>query len=83
VGHRSRNITIRGKLRKRILIYLLQAPNNNLISEKILLNGKLLEIDEAEHFPHLVPVESHGIVQIPAFSVGFWVFPNANFTICS
>jgi len=50
------------------------------------LNGKTLEFTVGGQLPKIEPVDSSAadktVIDLPAYSYGFFVYPNANLAIC-
>jgi heparanase 1 len=77
--------------------YLLTAPPEqgynysypvpqNIYDKKVQLNGKNLDFTVGGQLPPLTPVTStasdKSIISLPAYSYGFFVFPDANLALC-
>lgn len=61
-------------------LYVLQAPNNNLSSRKMLLNGNLIEAINGD-VPKLIPIISTSHLTVPSKSLGFIVYKNVHLPI--
>ncbi|CAG7829420.1 unnamed protein product [Allacma fusca] len=60
--------------------YLLQAPE--LTSRYSYLNGIILRLNLDGTLPALEPVKRKSHILIPSLSMGFWVLPHANLSMC-
>ncbi|XP_071515865.1 heparanase-like [Panulirus ornatus] len=66
-----------------ILQYLLQAPDGDLRSGDVLLNGWQLQVTGEGSLPDLLPVDvPPGVIHFPPTSFGFWVLPHAHARAC-
>ena len=67
-----------------IYLYTLEGYQGSYISNQISLNGKLLTIEENGDFPKYTPqkLTINDDIILPARSINFIIFPNANFTSC-
>ncbi|XP_042881363.1 heparanase-like [Penaeus japonicus] len=66
-----------------ILQYLVQAPEGQLRSRVIMLNGQRLRMTSSNALPHMRPrVVAEGEIVVPATSLGFWVLPHAQLRAC-
>ncbi|XP_071515866.1 heparanase-like [Panulirus ornatus] len=67
----------------KIFEYLLQAPDGDLHSRYVLLNGWQLEMTSEGFLPDLQPISvSPGYLRLPPTSMGFWVLPDAHAQAC-
>ncbi len=81
----TEDITFPAGLGNIIDIYLLTpVGTEQLLSGKVALNGKQLDLVDDHTLPDLTPISqqvSQG-VKLPPTTLGFWVFPKANARAC-
>ena len=71
-----------GKL-QRIEEYVLRPANNDLQSQQVLLNNRVLRLVEGKTMPNLKPVVVVGdVIFMEAGTIGFWVLPHAGNRNC-
>ncbi|RXG53759.1 Heparanase [Armadillidium vulgare] len=65
-------------------LYELSAPNGNLLSRDILLNKKVLKLNDDGSLPDFEPVlvQTEDLL-VPPLTVTFWVLPEAEYQACS
>ncbi|KAB7507614.1 Heparanase [Armadillidium nasatum] len=65
-------------------LYELSAPNGNLLSRNILLNKKMLNLNDDGSLPDFEPVlvQTEDLL-VPPLTITFWVLPEAEYQACS
>ena len=64
--------------------YLWSAPNGNLTSEGILLNGRMVQMVDDSTLPKFQPVVKKGVdgIEMPSYSMVYVVFPDVKVKKC-
>ena len=80
---KSANITLQGRLRKKsIQQYLVTPPSGNLLSNEVLLNGKLIQMMSDTDLPELLPEKVKQPLKLPPSSYAFYVIDKAGVNAC-
>lgn len=78
----SVRFSIRSLEKKEVEAYVLTAPDNNLQSKMILLNGNILSLTKENTIPNIKGVKAKTPAFLPRSSYGFFVYKNVNAQGC-
>lgn len=64
-------------------VYLMSAPNQNLQSKSVCLNGDVLKMTADDRLPDITPVSMNDSVEMPPYSYVFIILTRANVNQCT